>query len=177
MPIVAALAGGCRSSDAEPIRLAVGTAPKDRVELTPSHALVEYTELPNTKNELRIQLADYEIDCSAFVPPDEGKTLLTITLVTPPNDKPGPGEYPWTGALAMGRVASRGAIPAARLGARAAVLPPGGSVRLRRVDLSAHGSVEGVLDLEFAGDGKLEATSVRGAFAAKMCRFNPSETP
>ncbi len=167
---------GCKGGDRRPLDLAIGTADRDRVELTPSTAIVEYTELPGSKNELRIQLANYEASCTEFVPPSDGQALLTVTVVTPPGERPAVGEYPWTGATPAGVAASRVAIPSARIGDRSMVLPAGGTIRLTEVELTPHGHVDGILAFEFPGDEKRQAASARGAFSAKMCRYNASDS-
>jgi hypothetical protein len=48
-------------------------------------------------------------------------------------------------------------------------------LRLRRVELSSHGSVEGVLDFAFPGDAQHVATRIEGSFKAKVCPFTEAK--
>ena len=68
-------------------------------------------------------------------------------------------------------------ITTLRTGARSRVLPPGGYVELRKVDLSLGGQVSGILALEFAGTAELAPAAVRGRFSAKICRLDRRSAP
>lgn len=158
---------GCRSEPPPPIQLAVGSSDSERLEFTPRSAFAEYVELPGVKTELRITLASYEASCERFIPPAPGQASVTVVVVTPPGPGPSPGSFGW-----HGQSTPPYASPSARIGATSHLFPPGGSLELERVELDLHGQVHGRLAFEFAGDAEREATSVRGAFRARVCRSN-----
>jgi hypothetical protein len=53
---------------------------------------------------------------------------------------------------------------------------PGGAVVLNGLSLDKHGSISGLLNFEFSGDAKHPATSLKGRFSARICRFSSWES-
>lgn len=168
---------GCRAKAASPIELTVGKAPSEHRNFSPKSASFEYVELPGERNELKITLASYAAPCDRFISPPPGQALVSVTVVTPPNVRPAPGTYVWAGHEAHGgsvtRPARPYALPTARIGHHGYLFPPGGSIRLTRVSLSAPGRVDGLLSFEFSGDGQHPAMAIKGRFSAVICRQAP----
>lgn len=131
----------------------------------------EYIELPGERNELHLTLAGYAVSCERWAPPGDGEASVTVVVVTPPDMRPGPATYAWTGIPKPDEpLKATYALPKAQLGARSRLFEPGGSVRLTRVELDPHGTIRGTLAFEFPGDGERPATRVDGGFEAKVCR-------
>jgi hypothetical protein len=143
-----------------------------RVELAPRSAFAEYVELPELRRELRITLASYELGCERYVPPGANDLLFVLTITTPEKEPIGPGTVPFGGAPSpdAGVLTRKTAFAVARQGERGFDFPSGGTVELANVDLSASGRVNGVLALEFPGDGTRPAAGAHGKFEARMCR-------
>ncbi|MEZ4226331.1 MAG: hypothetical protein R3B13_35630 [Polyangiaceae bacterium] len=144
------------------------------VRLVPRTALAEYVEVPSHKNELIISLASDDVPCGRFVAADADSTRVIVSIVTPPGPTPAVGRYE---ATSLGESAPRGIVTTLRHGPKSRVLPPGGYVELRRVDLSRGGRVEGILELEFAGTAEVPPASVRGRFEARLCRLGRRSAP
>jgi hypothetical protein len=133
----------------------------------------EYVELPGDHDELRLTLASYVASCEKWVPPHEGETAVTVTIVSPSEAPPGPGTYNWTGVPKADEPLRVGyALPKAHFGARSRLFEPGGSIRLTAAQLDAHGAVTGMLAFEFPGETDRPATRIDGRFEAKICRVS-----
>jgi hypothetical protein len=79
------------------------TLPEDqgrRTELVLRSGFAEYVELPDLRNELRIMLASDETFCDPYRPPGPNDTRVTLTISTPPDVRPGRGQFPWRGLAA-----------------------------------------------------------------------------
>lgn len=159
----------------------MGSSPTSQRSFVPITALAEYLELPESRNELRLTLADYELPCDRFVPPQGQQIHVSIVVVTPAGFRPAAGTYAWGGTQGQGGAANEPQPPFARpkalLGGRGHVFQPGGAVRLTKVALGRHAAVQGVLAFEFAGDAEHEATSLTGSFRARVCKSNLPRTP
>ncbi|HEX6766885.1 MAG TPA: hypothetical protein VF103_15425 [Polyangiaceae bacterium] len=144
------------------------------LELLPRSAFVEYVEVPDETNELRVTLASHEVSCERYVAPGPDDTVLVVTLKMPPSEKPHAGSYPTTPPLpsdAGTEAVSRAyAVPMIRRGQRGFALPPGGTFELGVVDLGKSGVVSGSVAFEFPGDGTRPASSAKGKFTARLCR-------
>ncbi len=171
-----AIVAGCQKESPATIQLVVGRDSAEQRSFVPAAALAEYVELPHERNELIITLAGFKASCQRFVPPGPGGASVTVTVVTPPGEKPRVARYAWGGAEAHGGTEDRPerayAEPTARIGSRSYIFAPGGTVQLTRVALDRHGGVDGLLDFEFAGDATRPATSIKGRFQAKICRLD-----
>jgi len=169
----AALLGGCRGNGGGTgLDLVLPEGVGRRVELVPRSAFAEYVELPDLRRELRITLANYELGCERYVPPGPGELLFVLTIATPEKEPIAVGTVPSGGAPApdAGPLPRKTAFAVARQGDRGFDFPNGGSVELSSVDLSTSGRVNGVLALEFPGDGTRPAAGAHGKFEARMCR-------
>lgn len=172
LPAWAAL--GCRSENAAPIQLVVGSDSHERVTFSPVAAFAEYVQVPGSGNELHLTLAGYEASCERFVPPRSGQALVSVSVVTARGTPLAPGTYGWDGHTAHGGSQASPerayAVPHARIGQKSFVIPPGGSIRLTEVVLERAGKLKGVLAFEFAGSAEREAASISGSFEATLCR-------
>ena len=143
-------------------------------------SLAEYIEIPGVGNELRLLLASYAASCDAFVPPPDGEVSVSVVITTPPGLQPVSGVYPWLGHAAHGgevhAPAKAYSFPTTRLGHKSFQFQPGGGVVLNGLNLNKHGSVSGLLNFEFSGDAKHPATSLKGRFSARVCRFSANES-
>jgi hypothetical protein len=167
---------GCRAKTSPPVQLVAGPTSAERVEFVPRSAFAEYYELDGLRSELRIVLTSYPSSCDNFAVPRESEISVAVTVVSPAGIAPEPGTYVWSGHEAHGGTPARPerafAVPTARIGPRAFPLPEGGSVELRSVARELEGRVSGYMAFEFAGDAERAATSLRGGFDAKLCRFS-----
>lgn len=162
----------CEASRVHDITIVEGA---DTLHLQTKSAFAEYVELPGVQNELRITLASYELSCEQWAPPKDGQSALTLTIVTPAEQKPGPASYPWTGLPARDQPLHEAyALPKALVGSHSRLFEPGGAVRLTAVGLDLHASVVGALAFEYPGDGNRPATRIDGGFEAKICRSAPT---
>jgi hypothetical protein len=161
--------------------VATGISPDSQHSFVPITALAEYLELPESRNELRLTLANYELPCDRFVPAAGEQIHVSVVVVTPAGSRPAPGTYAWAGTQGQGDGANDPQPPFARpkalLGGRGHTFQPGGAVRLTKVALGRHAAVEGVLAFEFAGNAEHEATSLTGSFRARVCKSNLPRTP
>lgn len=171
---------GCTSEALPTIDVSVDQ-PAERWRLEPRSSLAEYIEVPGAGTELRVTLASYEASCEKFVAPDDEGVLLSVVVVTPKGTPLTPAEYAWAGHPAHGGTPDRPekayAAPSLRVGKRGYRIQPGGSMRLTQLDLSGEGGVAGTLAFEFAGEAERPASSIRGAFRARLCRVEKSSTP
>jgi hypothetical protein len=137
-------------------------------------AFAEYVELSGERNELRLVLANHPVSCERWIAPKDGDLGVTIVLVLPPEARPAPGTYGWTGLPPAGEpLKAPYALPKAQLGTRSRLFEPGGALRLSVVQLDVHGTIAGTLAFEFPGQGDRPATRLDGSFEAKMCRYAP----
>jgi hypothetical protein len=172
---VATSAAACKKELPGHVQIFAGPAASDHVEFKPRAAFAEFFELPGYRSELRLTLASYPGWCDDFVPPKAGETSASVTVSWPDGVAPGPGSYAWLGASAHGdraRPDRAYALPTARLGRRALLLPPGGSIEIESLELKENGHVTGLLGFEFPGDAERVATSLRGSFTARICRVS-----
>jgi hypothetical protein len=167
-------ATACRSEQAAPIQLVVGSDARERHTFTPRSAFAEYVQVSGSGNELRLTLAGYDASCERFVSPGRGEALVAVVIVTPRGVPPAPGVYGWDGHAAHGGTENAPerayAVPHARIGPRSFPFPPGGSVRLNEVTLERAGKLKGFLAFEFPGSAEREAASISGSFEARLCR-------
>jgi len=168
----AAFALGCEPSRTHDITIVDGA---DTTRFATKSAFAEYVELPGLRNELRITLASYSVSCEHWSPPKDGEFALSLTIVTPAEQRPVPGSYAWTGLPARDQLLHEAyALPKALLGAHSRLFEPGGALRLGAVSLDLHTSVIGALAFEYPGDGNRPATRIDGGFEAKICRSSIS---
>lgn len=171
---LAAFSGvGCTCDDSAlpTLHVSSGRATPQPIGFSPKTALVEYVEVAGQKNELIVQLASDEVPCGQFLPAAPDATRVSITLVLPPDATPEAKVYT-AAPPADGGVTLPNIITTLRMGPRSRVLPPGGQIELRSVDLSVGGHVDGILSLEFAGTPDSEPASVRGRFSARVCKVD-----
>jgi hypothetical protein len=138
-------------------------------------AIGEYVELPGLRNELRLTLANYPLACERWTPPKAGEVALSLTIVLPPDVKPAPGSYAWSG-LPSKDVPPHEAyvLPKALFGDHSRVFEPGGGLKLSSVSVDLHGVVSGALAFEYPGEGARPATRIDGGFEVKICRSAPA---
>lgn len=137
-------------------------------------AFAEYVELPELRRELRLTLASYELSCDRYVEPGPDDLVVMVTVVSPAAEP-----------LPTGTVAAvspeivdggedvavrRSVVTVARRADRSFVLPAGGTLEIGAFDPSPGGRLHGILALEFPGDGRSPAASVRGKFHARTCQ-------
>lgn len=169
---LACFLSACRTEAPTPIQVVVGQAQSERAEFVPKAAFAEYIELAGLRNELRITLASYAASCERFISPPANETSVTITVITPPGQKPVPASYPWGEIAADAGVRTPGnalSQAVARIGKKSFAFPPGGTLELSKAELSQDGEVRGILAFEFPGTAGQPATSLKGSFAAKIC--------
>lgn len=166
----ASLAGdGCRGEPPPEVQLVLPDSSGPRW-LVPRASLVEYARLAGG-NELRITLADHAIPCGRYTVPAPGEIRVMIRIAVPPGVIPSATAYSWLGddPSPEGRIERALAAPKVYVGARSYLFKPGGGARLSEVSLVPGGTVAGVLGFEYPGDGTHPATSIKGAFRAKLC--------
>lgn len=143
-------------------------------------SLAQYLEVPGSGNELRLTIANYEVPCDVFEPPGPEQISVSVVITTPAGVKPTPGVYPWLGHEAHGGEAHNPtkpyAFPSVRIGDRSTIFHPGGGAALKGLSLSKHGSVSGLLNFEFPGNAKHPASSLKGKFSSRICRYSGSDS-
>ena len=147
----------------------------------PKSSLAEYVELPTGGDELRITLANYELNCDAYSPVPENGILVVLTILLPVGQHPVVGTYPWPG-LPRGEKSSDTSfdlkspvvLPVIRLGKKSIPLLPGGNVDIQRLNLERQGEVVGVMRLEQSGGDGQPPTRLFGSFLARVCRTTVS---
>jgi len=176
--LVAALAGaltGCRSEPPLGTLSVLLPEPSAKArEIVLRAAFAEYVELPELRRELRLTLASYELSCERYVEPGPDDLVVIVTVVSPPSEP-----------LPTGTIAAvspeivdggeeipvrRSVVTVARRAEGSFVLPAGGTLELGAYDPSPGGRLQGLLALEFPGDGKSPAAAVRGKFHARTCQ-------
>lgn len=177
--VCAAACLGCDEQQVAPVEVDVGVG--EAVQFKPTAAFAEYVELPGLRNELRVTLANYEASCAQFVPPPEGKVMITVVVTTPPGMALQPGSYTWPGPELRGMTAGAQSHPIAeptvRIGGKGYLFGAGGGVQLQAVNLDEYGEVGGVLGFEAAAADGRGPSRVRGRFRAKICRSNRAPAP
>jgi len=137
-------------------------------------AFAEYVELPELRQELRLTLASYELSCDRFVEPGPDDAVVMVTVISPVSGSPPAGTIPAVSPEPVdgGEVVAsrRSVVTVVRRADRSYVLPAGGTLEIGAFDPAPGGRLQGLLALEFPGDGKSPAASVRGKFAARTCR-------
>lgn len=169
------LLAGCRKNPAEQTLTVVvpevGARPRE-LELVSSFS--EYVELPELRRELRLTFATYPLACDAYRAPGPDDLAVLVTVVAPPAEPFAAGTIPFgTPDVADGGVpvvSRRNLSAVIRRSDRAFTLEPGGSLELTQVELTPGGRVAGLLALEFPGDARSPASTVRGRFDARPCR-------
>ena len=76
---------GCEPSHTHDITIVDGA---NTTRFTTKSAFAEYVELPGLRNELRITLASYPASCEHWEAPKDGETALSVTIVTPADQRP-----------------------------------------------------------------------------------------
>lgn len=177
-----ALSFGCKQEPEASaiVELKVGDAPGESVNFQARTSLAEYVEIPGQGNELRLTIASYEASCDVFTPPPNPEDAsVSVVITTPAGVAPTSGTYPWLGHKAHGgertSPAKAYSFPTARIGKKSHVFQPGGGVLLKGLTLGKHGSVSGLLNFEFSGDAKNPATSLKGRFSARICRYSSAD--
>jgi hypothetical protein len=149
----------------------VGARPRE-VEIVSSFA--EYVELPELRRELRLTFATYALGCDGYRPPGPDQLAVLVTVVAPPAEPLTPGTIPFgiqdVGDAGVPLVARRNLSALIRRNDRAFTLEPGGSLELSEVELAPGGRAAGLLALEFPGDARTPASTVRGRFDARLCQ-------
>ena len=180
---LASLSFGCKQDRqaSAVVELTVGSAPEQSMNFRARTSLAEYIEIPGQGNELRLTIASYEASCEMFMPPPSSDDVsVSIVITTPSGVAPTSGTYPWLGHEAHGgdrlSPAKAYSFPTARIGSKSFVFQPGGGVLLKGLSLGKHGSVSGLLNFEFSGDAKKPATSLKGRFSARICRYSSAES-
>jgi len=166
------LAAACETVRAHEVTIVDGAT---TTRFATTSAIGEYVELPGLRNELRLTLANYPLSCERWVTPKGGDVSLSLTIVTPPDVKPAPGNYPWSGLPdKQAPLHDPYVLPKALLGDRSRLFEPGGGLKLSAVSLDLHGSVVGAMAFEYPGDGARPATRIDGGFEVKICRSSPA---
>lgn len=163
------LAPACRAERAADIHVSLAPGEGDTFVFQPVAAWAELVDIAGLRRELRISLSSYPTACGALSLPKDDQVLVAVTVVVPGARALGRGSYPWPGEGSLERSASPLALPTVRRGDSSAVLPAGGELILRELDLEPRGRVEGLLAFESSGDGDHPATHLRGAFSARLC--------
>ena len=170
-----ALLAACDPKPAARVDVTLGARPEDRHLFTADAAFAEYVELSDGVHELTITLAGYKASCERFEPPPPGDVVVTVVALTPRGVAPGKGSFSWSGHEAHGGSPMRPnkpyAVPTVRVGPKSFPIEPGGALELSRVELSRDGRIGGLLKFESPGDGRHEATSIKGSFEVPLCRF------
>lgn len=169
------LLAGCRRDPAHQSLTVVvpelGARPRE-LELASSFA--EYVELPELRRELRLTFATYPLACDAFRAPDPEELAVLVTVVAPPAEPFATGTIPFgtpeTGDAGVPVIVRRNLSAIVRRSDRAFTLEPGGSLELSHVELVPGGRAIGLLALEFPGDARTPASTVRGRFDARVCQ-------
>ena len=128
-------------------------------------------------DELRVTLANYELNCDAYAPTPDNGAFVVLTFLLPVGQHPVVGSYPWSG-LPRGEksadsnfdLKSPVVMPVIRLGKKSLAMLPGGLVDIQRLNLERQGEVAGVMRLEQSGGDGQPPTRLFGSFTARVCR-------
>jgi len=167
----------CRDNSPASIQLMTGASAEQQVSFVPKSAFAEYVELPTGGDELRITLANYELNCDTYASNPDAGILVVHTFLLPVGQHFAVGTYPWPG-LPRGEKSSDGnfdlkspvVMPVIRQGKLSIPLLPGGNVDIQRINLERQGEVAGVMRLEQSGGDGQPPTRLFGSFAARVCR-------
>lgn len=169
------LAAGCRRDPAhQSLTVVVPEAGARPRELEVVSSFAEYVELPELRRELRLTFASYPLACDAYRPPGPEELAVLVTVVAPPAEPLVAGTVPFgtpeLGDAGVPVIARRNVSAMIRRSDRSFTLEPGGSLELSQVELTPGGRASGLLALEFPGDAKTPASTVRGRFDARVCQ-------
>ncbi len=167
----------CRDNSLPVIQIVAGNLGEQQVDFTPQSAFAEYVELPNGGDELRVSLANYELNCDSYAPNPNSGVLVVLTFLLPVGQRPAIGSYPWPGlpkgdksADANFELKTPVVMPVIRIGKKSIALLPGGNVDIQRLNLERQGEVVGVMRLEQSGGDGQPPTRLFGSFTARVCR-------
>ncbi len=169
---------GCSREPVPAIELLLGSGQGSRQSFVPQSAFAEYTELPDSGDELVITLANFDISCDQLVPVPTSGTLVALAVVMPKGRHPERGTFAWAGHAAHGGTPTEPSVPyvvpQVNLANRSVALPPGGGLQLTEVELERHGLVRGILQFEQSGGPGVPASRLLGSFRARVCRASPA---
>lgn len=172
------LCAACQAESKPALELTVGG---ETTRFETHTAFAEYWELSGQADELRITLASYPVSCDEFVPPPEGETVVTVSVLVPEGKRIELGDYPWTGVDGLGDAprnpATPYALPFVRVAGRGFPLAPGGAIRVAELEPRVHGRVTGLLSFQGVSEDAAAATRLTGRFEAKLCRYSPLPAP
>jgi len=168
---------GCRDNNPSVIQIVAGNSSDQQLTFAPVASLAEYVELPNRGDELRVSLANYELNCDGYSPNPDGGAVVVLTFLLPVGQRPTVGTYFWPG-LQKGdkspdadlELKTPVVMPVVRIGKRSIALLPGGNVDIQRLNLERQGEVVGVMRLEQSGGDGQPPTRLFGSFTARVCR-------
>lgn len=167
----------CRDNSPPVIQIVAGDLGEQQINFTPQSAFAEYVELPSGGDELRVSLANYELNCDGYVPNPNSGVLVVLTFLLPVGQRPVAGTYPWPGlpkgdksADANFELKTPVVMPVIRIGKRSIALLPGGNVDIQRLNLERQGEVVGVMRLEQSGGEGQPPSRLFGSFTARVCR-------
>ncbi len=169
------LALGCRDDVARPVHVVAGAGAKDEMTLLPRASLAEYIEVSPDESRLLITLSSDARSCDTGTEAPTDAVSLSVNVVFPAGTQAEPGSYPMLEAGADPQKPH--ALPTAKLASGRVDFLPGGSLELRRLDLTHRGAVEGLLKFEFPGSADRPATRISGPFLAHFCRVNRLRAP
>ncbi len=168
--------GSCRDNSAPVIQVVAGNS-GEPISFTPKVSFAEYAELPSGGDELRVSLANYDLNCDGYSPVPEGGIIVVLTFLLPVGQRPTVGTYPWPGLPTGGNVSDANfelktqlVMPVVRIGKRSTAMLPGGNVDIQRINLERQGEVVGVMRLEQSGGDGQPPTRLFGSFTARVCR-------
>jgi hypothetical protein len=149
----------------------VGARPRE-LEIVSSFA--EYVELPDLRRELRLTFSTYALGCDGYRAPGPEQLAVFVTVVAPATEPLVAGTIPFgspeVGDAGAPVVSKRNLSALIRTSDRAFTLEPGGSLELSQVEVAPGGRAAGLLALEFPGDARTPASTVRGRFDARVCQ-------
>lgn len=174
----------CHDNSAPVIQIVVGNSNEQQISFAPKASFAEYAELPNGGDELRVSLANYELNCDGYSQLPVGGVLVVLTFLLPVGQRPSAGTYPWPGLPTGDKLSDANfelktqlVMPVVRIGKRSAALLPGGSVDIQRINLERQGEVVGVMRLEQSGGDGQPPTRLFGSFTARVCRTSVPTGP
>ena len=167
----------CRDNSPPVIQIVTGDLGEQQTNFTPQSGFAEYVELPNGGDELRVSLANYELNCEGYAPNPNSGVLVVLTFLLPVGQRPAVGTYPWPGlpkgdksADANFELKTPVVMPVIRIGKKSIALLPGGNVDIQRLNLERQGEVVGVMRLEQSGGEGQPPSRLFGSFTARVCR-------
>jgi len=146
----------------------LGPSASDEATFIPRAALAELIETSPSETTLLVHLTSQERTCDEPPSSSPEDIAVSVRLTLPAGTKLVPSSFPRPttveGPPALSTVV--------KLRGRKHELRPGGELALTRVDAAPQGALEGLLKLEFAGDGAQPSTRVSGRFLARFCKIN-----